>query len=125
MVKETKKIVKFNDLDEIAKETCTEQYINVVCPMVALDEEEMLNIGEAIDLFVEATPDQFWFDENGDWYDEGRPMQTCKHIVGGECEFTLGSEGCHGSTEERWECNYCIYSHGCIWWEDEGRTVVI
>ena len=73
MVKENKKIVKYADLGTKAKANCVDQYVNIICPY---DEfEGVVDWKEHIDLFVEATPDQFYFDENGDWYDEGRKVR--------------------------------------------------
>ena len=73
MVKETREIVKYNDLGIRAKMNCVLQFINIICPYDYVGEKAS-EIGENIDLFVEATPDQYWFDENGDWYDEGRKV---------------------------------------------------
>lgn len=86
MVNETRKKVKFNDLSKEARANCIEQYFGCI----AWDDMDLNdaiykgweNEGKpterdyfGVDLFVEATPDQFYFDENGDWYDEGRKVK--------------------------------------------------
>ena len=74
-------MIKFDDLKLDAKMNCIEQFIG----LIAWDYEGETSptelwinnfdgIREDIDCYVEATPDQFWFDESGDWYDEGRKM---------------------------------------------------
>lgn len=65
--------VKFEDLDIRAKLNCMEQFINVIVPYADYDcpndmEYVICDIGEW-------NGDQFWFDENGDWYDEGRKVR--------------------------------------------------
>ena len=75
MVKEEKKIVKFNDLGLRAKMNCVLQFDYIICPYDFVGSTAS-EIGENADLFVEATPDQYWFDENGDWYDEGRKVKA-------------------------------------------------
>ena len=80
MLKEEKKIVKFNDLGLRAKMNCVLQFVYIMCPYDEFSATESWrkhfdDIRDDIDLFVEATPDQFWFDENGDWYDEGRKVR--------------------------------------------------
>lgn len=92
MINESKKIVKFNDLSDEAMENCIRQFFGII----AWESEEIQKhlyeelgcygvdvvvptrkvFGKDIDLFVEATPDQFYFDENGDWYDEGRKVRA-------------------------------------------------
>lgn len=75
MIKESKRIVKYEELGTKAKMNCVLQFINIICPYdyVGATASE---IGENADLFVEATPDQYWFDQNGDWYDEGRKVKS-------------------------------------------------
>ena len=75
MVKETKENVKFEDLDIRAKLNCMEQFINIIVPYADYDdcpndmEYVIYDIGEWIG-------EQFYFDENGDWYDEGRKVKA-------------------------------------------------
>jgi hypothetical protein len=74
MVNETRKNVNVFELGFREQVNCVEQYINIICPYEEFTEsfEEVL-LG--IKYFVEATPDQFYFDENGDWYDEGKKVR--------------------------------------------------
>lgn len=75
MVKETRENVKFDDLGGKAKMNCVLQYKYIVCPYDDVG-KTATEIGRNADYFVEATPEQFWFDENGDWYDEGRKVRV-------------------------------------------------
>jgi len=70
-------IIKFNELTAKAKINCAYQYINIICAYETFEDEAWTieYIGEDIDEFVKATPNQFYFDNNGDWYDEGRKVK--------------------------------------------------
>lgn len=74
MVTKNKDNVNVFELGFREQVNCVEQYINIICPYEEFTEsfEEVL---WGIKYFVEADPDQFWFDENGDWYDEGRKVR--------------------------------------------------
>lgn len=87
MIKESKRIVKFNELTDKARRNCIEQFfgciawddmeLNEACYKGWETEGKPTNEDFCgIDLFVEATPDQYWFDQNGDWYDEGRKVKS-------------------------------------------------
>lgn len=80
MVKETKGNVKFEDLDIRAKLNCMEQFINIIVPYADYDEGCLDDVGlsnlECVIIDIgEWIGEQFWFDENGDWYDEGRKVK--------------------------------------------------
>ena len=75
MVTEKVERVKFNELGKNEQKNCIDQFVYVVCAYEWNDIDPFEDIGVAIDLFVDATPEQFWFDENGDWYDEGRKVR--------------------------------------------------
>ena len=80
MVKENKKIVKFNDLELRAKLNCMEQFVNIIVPYADYDEGCLDDVGltnlECVIMDIdEWNGDQFWFDENGDWYDEGSKVR--------------------------------------------------
>lgn len=79
MVNETMGKVKFQDLDIRAKLNCMEQFINVIVPYADYD---MVDDGfgctdmECVVADIEEwVGEQFYFDKNGDWYDEGRMVR--------------------------------------------------
>ena len=75
MVTEKVERVKFWDLGTREKINCMEQYVNIICPYEWFDDEPLEYLGEDIEWFVSADPNQFYFDKNGDWYDEGRKVR--------------------------------------------------
>ena len=65
----------FRELSEEAQKNCLDQYINIMCPYDTagdLDGASFEEIAESINYW---TGDQFWFDKNGNWYDEGRMVR--------------------------------------------------
>ena len=80
MVNETMGKVKFQDLDIRAKLNCMEQFVNVIVPYADYD---MVDEGfgctdmECVVVDIEEwVGEQLYFDENGDWYDEGRKVRV-------------------------------------------------
>ena len=72
---------KFADLSRDAQNECIDQYFGVVCPYDDeqgdwhLDGMSIEEIEDIINLFQEAS-DTMWFDESGNWYDEGTKVVT-------------------------------------------------
>lgn len=61
--------VKFSDLSTTAKIWCMSQFLNVVIPY-GWDEVNEGDVADLEDTILYTIGKQFWFDENGDWYDE-------------------------------------------------------
>ena len=79
MVNETMGKVKFQDLDIRAKLNCMEQFVNIIVPYADYDMvddafgcTDMECVAADIEEWV---GEQFYFDTNGDWYDEGRMVR--------------------------------------------------
>ena len=74
MMEQKLRRLEFNNLNVRAKVNCADQFINImVAYSTEWDEEyDLDDLAVTIDEWVS---DQFWFDKNGDWYDEGRKVK--------------------------------------------------
>ena len=67
-------MITFSELSMRAKIECMEQFLNVVVPYADYD-----GVDNDLEYLVvdieEISGDQFWFDEDGNWYDEGVAMR--------------------------------------------------
>ena len=75
MVTKNKDNVKFNDLNIRAKLNCMEQFVNIIVPYADYDDCPNNDLEYVVCDIEEWVGDQFYFDENGDWYDEGRMVR--------------------------------------------------
>ena len=65
---------EFNSLSTRAKINCMDQFVNIIVPYA--DYDDCPNDIECVVWDIEEwVGDQYWFDENGDWYDEGRKVR--------------------------------------------------
>ena len=65
----------YYELNTRAKINCIDQFVNVICPYEEFDDFKIEVIPIWIQMFIDTAKGQFWFDENGDWYDEGRKVR--------------------------------------------------
>jgi hypothetical protein len=65
----------YGDLSPVARENCKDQFMSVMCPY---DSDGMENDTETDwEINVNAwIGDQFWIDQDGNWYDEGRKVRV-------------------------------------------------
>ena len=75
MVNGSGRIVKFNELDIYGKVNCMDQFMNILCPYEDFRGMTIEEMGANVDYWVEECPEQFWFDTDGNWYDEGRMVR--------------------------------------------------
>lgn len=67
-------MITFNELSMRAKVECMDQFLNVVVPYADYDGVDN-NLDYLVVDIEETCGEQFYFDEDGNWYDEGRPMR--------------------------------------------------
>ena len=75
MINGNKKIVKFNELDIRAKLNCMEQFIDIIVPYADYDDFPEEDLEYVISDIGEWVGEQFYFDTDGNWYDEGRMVR--------------------------------------------------